>query len=302
MPTNAFYWLLNMSIVASAAGLVILLLRLIPRLPRGFLYPLWAIVLLRLYLPFGFASDFSILRLLPHRVVSLPENAALFGHVQGMNCTMAAVNYYPVVFKSQTLEAIFRIAAGLWIAVAAVLLVTVLLSYIQTLRQARRAAHWKENLYLTDAATAPMVVGIFRPRILLPTDWRSGQSELILLHERIHIRRLDNLWRLIALLTACIHWFNPLIWLFLRCFLTDLELSCDEAVLRSLTPAQRTDYAHTLLDSLQRRSLLASPFGHARTPQRIRNILSYRNLSWGATLLLCVAAACISAALLTNAK
>lgn len=304
MPTDIFYWLLNMSIVASLAGLVIGLLRLIPALPRRFIYPLWAVVLLRLWLPFGFASDFSILQLLPHKVVYIPDtyfplSSALTSQ---MNCIMGVNSYFPIVYKSETLELIFTIASAIWVIAAAVLLGFVAVSYVQTLRQSCQAAHWKDNLYLSAQVTGPMVCGILRPRILLPRSYENRELDWILAHERTHIRRLDNLWRLLGLITACLHWFNPLIWLFLKWFLADLELSCDEAVLRRCTAEDRKSYAHTLLNSQAQRSFLASPFGHADTAMRIRRILSYRNLSITATIFVCLAATCISLALLTNAR
>lgn len=298
MLCDIFYWLLNMSIVASLAGLVIGLLRLIPGLPRRFVYPLWAVVLLRLWLPFGFTSDFSMLQLLPHKEVPFHHS----GLTSCTNCIMGATDYFPIVYKSATLELIFTITSALWAIAAAVLLGLVAVSYVQTLRQSHRAEHWKDNLYLSEQVTGPMVCGILRPRILLPRSYENRELGWILAHERTHIRRLDNLWRLLGLITACLHWFNPLIWLFLKWFLADLELSCDEAVLRRCTAEERKTYAHTLLNSEAQRSLLASPFGHADTATRIRRILSYRNLSVTATVFVCIAAACISLALLTNAR
>lgn len=299
MLADIFYWLLNMGIAASLAGCVILLLRLIPGLPRRVLYPLWAVVLLRLCIPFGIASDFSILKLLPHKSVTFPGFPE---GLPGMNALMATDSYFPIAFKSGTLGLAFTIASAVWVTVAAVLLLIVLASYVQTLRQCRRAKHWKDQVYLSDQVTGPMVCSILRPRILLPQGYEGRDLALILAHERIHIRRLDNLWRLIGLVAACVHWFNPLVWLFLKCCLTDMELSCDEAVLRDLSAAQKADYARTLLSSAQRQSLLLSPFGHAPTTQRIRNILSYRRLSAAATLFLSLAAACICVILLTNTR
>lgn len=298
MPTDIFYWLLNMSIVASLAGLVIGLLRLIPGLPRRFVYPLWAVVLLRLWLPFGFASDFSILQLLPHKKVPFLHS----GLTSCMNCIMGAADYFPIVYKSETLELIFTIASAIWVIAAAALLGFVAVSYVHSLRQSRRAVHWKNDLYVSEEVTGPIVCGILRPRILLPREYEDRELDWILAHERTHIRRLDNLWRLLGLITACLHWFNPLIWLFLKWFLADLELSCDEAVLRRCTAEERKTYAHTLLNSQAQRNLFASPFGHADTATRIRRILSYRNLSVTATVFVCIAAACISLALLTNAR
>lgn len=299
MPTDIFYWLLNMSIAASVAGLVIGLLRLIPSLPRRFIYPLWGVVLLRLWFPFGIASGFSLLRLLPHKVVYHPSQSAFTSQ---MNHVMGVDGYFPLVYKNDILELVFTIASVVWVITAVGLLIMQSIAYVQTLRHSRRAKHWKDDLYISEEVTGPMVFGILCPRILLPLDYQNRELTWILAHERTHIRRWDNLWRLIALLTACLHWFHPLIWLFLKWFLADLELSCDEAVLRCCTADDRKSYAHALLSSEAQRAVFSSPFGHANTATRIRRILSYRNLSAASTLFISIAVICIAAALLTNAK
>lgn len=306
MLADVFYWLVNMSIAASLAGGVLLLLHLPKRLPRRFLFPLWSLVLLRLYIPFGPASRFSILQLLPHRTVTIPVTGMsplpADSFFVGTNCVQSAIQYFPIVHINPEVHFAFHISAAIWCIVAAALLVILLLSYIYEVQDARGAAHLSADLYTSCAVTGPIVCGILRPRILLPKNWEHPQSELILQHERAHIRRRDNLWRLLALVTACLHWFNPLIWLFLRCFYIDLEQSCDEAVLRRCTADQRAAYAHALLDQEEQRALLHSPFGHSATPARIRNILSYRRLSVAATVFLALAAASISIILLTNTR
>ena len=118
-----------------------------------------------------------------------------------------------------------------------------------------------------------------KPRIILPTKYRENELKYILMHERVHARRGDNLVRLLALVTVCVHWFNPLAWLFLKLLFADLELACDEAVLRKCNPEQRKEYAHTLLSAVERTSVFASSFGGAKIRMRVENILSYKKLS-----------------------
>lgn len=294
----AFYWVLNMSIVASVVGGVILLLRTIAPLPRRFLYPLWAVVLLRLCVPFGIAGQFSILRLLPYR--SIPVYSGSFA-LTGANYVQAADDYFPLTFQSPVIEHILSIASMVWLTVCVALLAITAASYIAAIRESRHVVHLHDNIYLSDQVSGPVVYGIFRSRILLPEGVDAQEMELILLHERTHIRRLDNLWRLLALIAACIHWFNPLVWIFLRCFHTDAERSCDEAVLRRLPSQRHSDYAHALLNSAARSTALTSPFGYGTT-HRIRAILSYRSMGAAATIFLTLCTVCIAAVLLTNAQ
>jgi beta-lactamase regulating signal transducer with metallopeptidase domain len=292
----AFYWVLNMSIAASVAGGVILLLRSVRPLPRKFLYPLWIAVLMRLCVPFGISGQFSILHFVTHRSIQI------FTEPFEMTCTnfaQAADHYFPLTFSDPMAAQIIRIASIVWLMVCVTLLATTVVCYAAAIHESRHAVHLCEDIYLSDRVNSPVVYGILRPRILLPNGINALELDLILLHERTHIRRADNLWRLLALIAACIHWFNPLVWVFLRCVHIDAELSCDEAVLRRLPPQHRPHYAHTLLSSAARSAALASPFGYGTT-YRIHAILSYRRIGTAATIFLAICVCCIAAALLTN--
>jgi len=127
------------------------------------------------------------------------------------------------------------------------------------------------------------------------------ELEHIVRHEKTHVRRLDNLWRIIGFLTACIHWFNPLSWVFLKAFLNDLELACDEMAVSGYGVEERKEYARTLLTCSQSKSLLVSAFGGAKVRTRIENVLSYKKMTAfsaiGFTLLVLV----ITFTLITNA-
>ena len=122
------------------------------------------------------------------------------------------------------------------------------------------------------------------------------------MHERTHIGRLDNLWRVVEIITCCIHWFNPFVWLFLKRFFEDMELSCDEKVLRKYHPDRKTDYARALIECESKKTVFASAFGGAKTRVRIENILSYKKLSIFSTICLTALIAAIAVTLLTNAS
>ena len=279
MPDEIFYWILSMSIAAAVTGVPVLLARLVKRLPRRVLIFLWAIPYARMVLPIGLNSPFSLMSLLSGLTaktvaVFQPADQVRFSM---MNFTMAAESYFPLIYKSNMLETVFRAASMVWLLGALALLSLLAAAYAAAFREIRDARPLRENIYLSEKVTAPAVYGIFRPRILLPASWK-GDTELALLHERTHIRSGDNLWRLLALAVTAVHWFNPFCWLFLRLFLTDLELACDERVLARLGADRRKEYARVLLESRERAGLVCA-FGGAKISARIENILSFRRLT-----------------------
>ena len=153
---------------------------------------------------------------------------------------------------------------------------------------------------LADVNKRAAVYGIVRPKILLPMSYK-GRNDLIIAHEKMHIRRLDNLWRMLAFITVAVHWFNPLCWLFLKEFLADLELSCDERVLATLGADRTKEYASSLLESTQGTAVFASAFGGAKIRTRIENILSFKKMTWFSLMVFVSLISVIFYVLLTNA-
>ena len=301
MLSEIFYWVLNVSIVGSLMGLGLLALRRIKYLPRFVVYLLWLIPLFRLWSPFGLANRYSFLNLLSKfttRTVVVWERAP---GLTTSNFLMAADEYFPITYKTQLLEGVFTTASFVWIVVAAAGVLTAVLLYALTKSALKSAEHVRDNIYQSPQISSPAVYGIFRPKIILPTALAKGDSEYILMHERVHIARRDNLWRVAAVITACLHWFNPLVWIFLKCFFADMELACDAKVIRQLTAGQKKEYAVAVLTAAQGKAFFASAFGGAKTRVRIESILSYKKLT--AFSAVCFAALFIAVAvvLLTNA-
>ena len=304
---EVFYWLFNMSLAASLVGLIVLGLRAIPRLPRRFACWLWLIPLFRMWIPVGMGSRWSLMTLLSKlttRTVVVWERGDMsFAYT---NMVMAANSYFPVTYRINLLEHLFRTVAVIWLAVSAAILIALAWLYITTKRELRDAAHWRENIYLSDKITSPALYGIFRPRIILPCGWESREDlALILAHENAHARHGDNFWRVVVFVTAAIHWFNPLAWLFLRAALSDMELYCDERMLKRLNPKERKSYALALVNSAQvmrEKNLFASAFGGAGIRVRIDRILNYRRLSLFSAVCFALLALVIAFVLLTNAK
>lgn len=301
MLADVFYWLLNMSISASIAGTAVFLLNKIPIIPRRLVNILWAIPFMRMWIPIGLNSKYSLMSLISEfatRSVVVYEGSADFSMT---NFVMAADTYFPVTYKAELLKNVFQIAAIVWLVVAAVLLVAVLLVYLAAKAELKDARHLRDNIYLSEKITSPSVYGIFRARIIIPQAYETENLKFILMHENTHIKRKDNLCRIIGIVTACIHWFNPLSWLFLKGFLESIEYACDDAVLRKCGEAERRSYALTLLNCIESKNLYSSAFGGARVRVRIKRILSYKKLSALSITAFSILAIVVGYVLLTNA-
>jgi len=303
MLQTVFYWVLSMSMVASLTGVVVWLVRSVKAIPRRVTVLLWGIPLLRMAVPFGVNNPYSLLSLIS-RITT--NTVVVYCPMEGVavsmtNCVMAVDSYCPMVYKTTLLESIFRVASIVWVTVSTILIVTVCLIYAITLLQTRDAVHLHRNVYQSERVVSPSVCGIFRPKILLPMSYARDELVWILRHERVHIRRGDNLWRLLALLTVAVHWFNPLAWMMLSSFYTDLEQSCDETVVAKLNVEQRKAYAHALLNSKEQSMRLTSAFGGADLRLRIEHILSFKRMTWisGAACAVLLVSMCY--VLLTNA-
>ena len=288
-----FYWVFNMSITASVTGLVVLILTRIRLFPRKAAVWLWAIPFLRMTLPVGMSVEYSLMTLMSElgtKTVTVYEEVKV--PLTTMNHIGAAATYFPITYEVNLLEELFNTAGVIWLAVSIAVLLTVTVIYITTLCELRGAVHLRENVYISEKITSPAVYGIFRPRVILPAAYADRDNELVLLHERMHIRHLDNLWRLAALIITSFHWFNPLSWVFLRCLLSDIELSCDARVLSRIGGDRAKEYALTLIEAKRGRTVFASAFGGARIRTRIENILSFRKMTalsfWAFSMLLAV--------------
>ncbi|MCH5187978.1 MAG: M56 family metallopeptidase [Oscillospiraceae bacterium] len=308
MLSEIFYWLFSMSVSASIAGIIVLLSGKISRLPRRLYCFLWIIPFVRMWIPVGMNSRYSLMTLLTRLSKKIMvKNVVIYKSENDLSMSMmnhvgAAKTYFPVTYEIDLLEDIFRMASILWLAVAAVLLLFVIVGYVITITELKKARHLRGNIYISSALTAPAAYGILRGKIVLPEGCPEDDLTFILLHENAHIRRWDNLWRVVSVVTACVHWFNPLAWVFLEKFFESTELACDEAVLTQCGESERKSYASALLSYAESRRKLITAFGGARLRVRIERILSYKRLSAFSAGCFAALAAAICYVLLTNAR
>lgn len=307
MVNTVFYFLLNMSITASLVGVLLMLLRLNRKISGIGTYALWGLVFIRLVFPFALSSEISLFNFangLIKKVVSLPDVVPVTRiELTTANYVGAAKEYYPVAYKNGFFEKLFGFAAFTWIVVAVAAILTVAIIYNLTRSELRKAQHFKDNIYVSDTVDTPMVFGVFRPKIIIPPklNKQSKELEYVLLHEQIHIRRHDNLFRLLGIITACIHWFNPLVWVFLKLFLKDMELTCDLKAVKHFSKDERKDYARVLVNlSFKDKVFVSTAFGKTNVRVRVLNVINYKKMTVLAIIVSIFFVAAVTAALVTN--
>ncbi|MBE6870525.1 MAG: M56 family metallopeptidase [Ruminococcaceae bacterium] len=277
MITTAFYWIVNMSIGASIMGCMVMLFGMIKKIPRTVTYFLWFLPFLRMILPVLPVLRPEILRfyrIIPVEIPKIPDAFAM------SNVILLIDDYKGMVYKNAMIEAIFSALAVIWLVIAVLLIVYFLCTYIVSLYSFNGAARIRGNVFVSEKADTAMVVGMLFPRVILPKGITAKELRYVAAHERIHIRRGDNIVRFFAVFIACIHWFNPLSWIFLRMLLTDCELACDIGALYELGDGERKNYARILLKFAQQKStVFSSGFGGKTVEARIKNVIFYKKMS-----------------------
>lgn len=302
---------LNMSIAAGWLILAVIALRLLlRRAPKRFRLLLWAVVGLRLALPWSIESALSLIpsaQTFPEGIML--ERAPVLD--TGISALNGAINpgftaaFTPELGASANpLQVLLPIAAAFWMLGAAAMLLWALVSWLRLRKRVREAVQLEENVYECEIAS-PFVLGLFRPRIYLPFSLENGERELVLAHERAHITAGDHIIKPLGWLLLAAHWYNPLVWIAYALFCRDIELACDERVVRGLSLSDRADYSQALLDlSRPRGGVRACPlaFGESSVKGRVKSVLSYKKPAFWLVLLAVVV--CVGAAVcfLTDPK
>lgn len=302
---------LNMSIAAGWLILAVIALRLLlRRAPKRFRLLLWAVVGLRMALPWSIESALSLIpsaQTLPEGIML--ERAPVLD--TGISALNGAINpgftaaFTPELGASANpLQVLLPIAAAFWMLGAAAMLLWALVSWLRLRKRVREAVRLEVNVYECEIAS-PFVLGLFRPRIYLPFSLENGERELVLAHERAHITAGDHIIKPLGWLLLAAHWYNPLVWLAYALFCRDIELACDERVVRGLSLSDRADYSQALLDlSRPRGGVRACPlaFGESSVKGRVKSVLSYKKPAFWLVLLAVVV--CVGAAVcfLTDPK
>jgi len=293
-----FTTVLNMSITASFVAIGVIFARLIlKRVPRIFSFVLWSAVLIRLVFPASFTSTFSLLSVIkPEQQTSgalayVPYNVGLMqtpGIDVGVDGISKAVNSslpQAVIGASvNPMQIVMAILSIVWVVGVAMLILYSVISYRKVINNVKTATLVSDNIFETDRIVTPFVCGFIKPKIYIPTDILQNELSYIVAHERVHIKRLDYLIKPFAFLVLSVHWFNPLMWISFFLMSKDLEMSCDESVLRISGDETRANYSQSLLALAtgKRQLLSGSPlaFGESNAKARIKNVLNYKKPSF----------------------
>lgn len=305
-----FLRIINMSISASWLVLAVLALRLLlKKAPKWVRVLLWGIVAVRLVCPFSIESPLSLVP----SAQTVPMNIEMDASPaidSGIDVLNSVVN--PVISASFTphpaasanpLQIWIPIASILWIAGMVVMLLYTAVSYWQLRSKVRTAVLYRENIFQSEHVGSPFVLGIVRPKIYLPFKMDDKDLELVIAHEQAHIRRKDHWWKPLGFLLLAIHWFNPLVWLGYVLLCRDIELACDEKVIKELDNAQKADYTQALLVcSIGRKRIAACPlaFGEVGVKERVRSVMNYKKPAFWFVILAVVVCVAAAVCFLTN--
>lgn len=309
---DVFIKTLNMGIAAGWLIVAVVVLRvLVKRAPKRFRLLLWAVVGLRLVLPVSIESALSLVpsaQTLPEGVMyaAAPElNTGIAALNDAINPAFTAAFAPEPAASANPLQVLLPAASVIWLAGAAAMLLWALVSWLRLRRRVAEAVRLEGNVFESERVASPFVLGLIRPRIYLPFGLDEGAREQVLTHERAHIARGDHVIKLIGWLILAVYWYNPLVWLAYALFCRDIELACDERVIRRLPVSGRADYSQALLDlSRPHHGVGACPlaFGESAVKCRVKSVLTYKRPAFW--LIMLAALLCIGAAVcfLTDPK
>ena len=310
---DLFITVVNMSITASCVAIGVILVRLLlKKAPKIFSYVLWAPVLFRLVCPFSFNSEFSFFNLINLNAkqgsgayefvpqnIGMIQTPAIRSAIGGINSAVNAS--LPAAVPAASVNPIqiwIDVFSLIWIFGVIALLIYSIVSYVKIKGKLQTATRVDGNVFETDAIGTAFVCGFIRPKIYVPANVGDASLSYILEHERTHIRRKDYLIKPIAFLLLILHWFNPLMWLCFALMSRDMEMSCDESVLRKLGDGAKGGYSSSLLSlAVKRKGLLAAnplAFGESHVKTRIKNILNFKKPAFW-VIVVAVMAVCTAA-------
>ena len=309
---DIFLKILNMSIAASWLILAVMLFRFIlKKVPKWITVLLWGIVALRLVVPFSFESALSLIpsaeTFNAHNIQY--ETPAIHSGIPAVNHAVNPVlgeTFAPNPAGSVNPLYVWTfIVSVIWfIGIAAMLLYTVI-SYVRVRRSVAERVPYEGNIFLCDHVKSPFILGLVRPKIYLPSGVDTAAMEPVIAHEKAHLARRDHWWKPLGFLILTVHWFNPLCWVAYVLLCRDIEVACDEKVIRQMDLEGRKQYSTALLEySAQRRMVTICPlaFGEVGVKERVKNVLNYKKPAFWVIVAAIVACAVVTVCFATNPK
>ena len=308
-----FLKIINMSISASWLILAVLILRLVlKKAPKWVNVLLWGIVAVRLICPLSFESALSLIpssETIPLDI-EMAAKPTIDSGVPAINSVVNPVlsSFAPpqhVLTSANPLQIWIPILNIIWLIGVGALLLYTAVSYWRLCRKVDTAVRYKGNIFQSENVSSPFVLGIIKPRIYLPFNMNGQDLEHVVAHEQAHIRRKDHWWKPLGFLLLTIHWFNPLMWLAYVLLCRDIELACDEKVIKELGNEQRADYTQALVAcSVNRRMIAACPlaFGEVGVKERVKSVMNYKKPAFWVIIIAVIICVGVAACFLTNPK
>ena len=306
-----FLKIINMSISASWLILAVLILRLVlKKAPKWVNVLLWGIVAVRLICPLSFESTLSLIpssETIPLDI-EMAAKPTIDSGVPAINSVVNPVlsSFAPpqhVLTSANPLQIWIPILNIIWLIGVGALLLYTAVSYGRLCRKVDTAVRYKDNIFQSENVSSPFVLGIIKPRIYLPFNMNGQDLEHVVAHEQAHIRRKDHWWKPLGFFLLTIYWFNPLMWLAYVLLCRDIELACDEKVIKELGNEQRADYTQALVAcSVNRRMIAACPlaFGEVGVKDRVKSVMNYKKPAFWIIILAVIACVIVAVCFLTN--
>lgn len=306
-----FLKLLNLSISASWLVLAVLALRLVSkRSPKWMNVLLWGIVALRLMLPFSIESALSLIpsaETVSPAVVQFDPAPTITSGVEfidnAVNPSLSESFAAAPLASVNPLYVWTYLAGWVWLIGLGAMLLYALVSYLRLRRRVSVSLCVRENIYLCDAISSPFILGVVKPRIYLPSGLDEVQRQNVLSHERAHLARRDHWWKPLGFALLAVYWFNPVLWLAYALLCRDIELACDERVIRTMDESAVKTYSTVLLAcSIPRKAVITCPlaFGEVGVKERVRNALHYKKPAFWIVVASAVVCIVVAVCFLTN--
>ena len=309
---DVFLKLVNLSISASWLILAVLVLRFVlKKAPKWVMPLLWGVVALRLVCLFSIESALSLIpsaETIPSEIVTETREPVLYEQATldiVTNPTLPSAAEVPVGVSRQQAQVDFNIYSVLWLAGMAALLVHALVSAGKLKRKLATAILLRDNIYESEFVDSPFVFGVVKPNIYLPMHMDEGTAAYVIAHEHAHLARRDHWWKVLGYLVLALHWFNPLVWVAYILFCRDIELACDEKVVKGLDGAARADYSQALLScAAPKRAVAACPlaFGEGNIKMRVKSALHYKKPAFWVAAAAVLAVVIMAVCFLTNPR
>lgn len=304
---DLFFWVINTSISASfLVGAIVILRLVLKKAPKAVFVALWGLVAIRLICPFTIESALSLIP----SAETIPTEQFYYQEAMHDDYNISIVDN-PVYPETVTYTTGSVDSAGLksvvyylaWICGAGAMLIYAAVSYFIVRHKVKISERLRDNIRLCDGIKTPFILGIIRPYIYIPSDMNEQDADYVIAHEKAHLKRRDHWWKPFGFLLLAFHWFNPVMWIAYILLCRDIELACDEKVIRNLGDEIKKPYSEALLNcSAPKKMIAACPlaFGEVGVKQRIKSVLSYKKPAFWIIIIAVVASVAVAVCFMTN--